>query len=561
METKPDRFKQATSRREFWGFAGVAIWFFSTYLNYNDTLMASGNWVTCFMFALGVSAILSAILFNKRTQALSALALYATPVVVLITAFDHLTPPAMNITLYILSGVLGGPILARRAYGMVRTAQPNKRFIRFMTVVAFGPIFNMVAFFIPETHVWLWYALVAAPLLLGWIGVRRIVPDMPESAMPQANAPKPWRSIIMITITIVLFHLSSMFSSTLHTFLFNIGTNDEFPLITFLAAYLPAFAFILFGWLSDKRWERQGFLVAMALVLVGLFVLLIPGHAYTVPVMSIADGLGGTYYEFFIISFSLYFFTSSKNPMLMAVLGLSIDLFSAGFAWTGITSPETWLLSRADDFDLRYIKELEPVLFAAMGICVALSIVIVLWIQMRNNERALGVVLTERLYGAAGDAASVPAAESEEVALPDTEAFENIGILAVEEQRIATLLIEGYTKGEISRKLKLPTGEVSESLTQIRNKITGRDTSFDTTDADTLLARAATEYKLTTREAQILRGFYEGKSNAEIAAEFFVSESTVKTHINNLFKKLPVKNRTEIREWLLAPGETAGELR
>ena len=76
--------------------------------------------------------------------------------------------------------------------------------------------------------------------------------------------------------------------------------------------------------------------------------------------------------------------------------------------------------------------------------------------------------------------------------------------------------------------------------------------------ADSLIAKAAETYSLTTRETHILRGIYEGKTNAEIAAEIFVAETTVKTHINNLMKKLPVAGRAEIREWLLKSGTTGG---
>lgn len=54
------------------------------------------------------------------------------------------------------------------------------------------------------------------------------------------------------------------------------------------------------------------------------------------------------------------------------------------------------------------------------------------------------------------------------------------------------------------------------------------------------------EYSLTDREKELCHYIYEGKSNAEIAETLFISESTVKTHIYNLYKKTGVKSRMEI---------------
>ncbi|BCJ37799.1 DNA-binding response regulator [Actinocatenispora thailandica] len=48
---------------------------------------------------------------------------------------------------------------------------------------------------------------------------------------------------------------------------------------------------------------------------------------------------------------------------------------------------------------------------------------------------------------------------------------------------------------------------------------------------------------LTERELQVLRGMSEGKSNAEIGRELFVSEDTVKTHARRLFRKLGARDR------------------
>lgn len=50
---------------------------------------------------------------------------------------------------------------------------------------------------------------------------------------------------------------------------------------------------------------------------------------------------------------------------------------------------------------------------------------------------------------------------------------------------------------------------------------------------------------LTTREKEVLKMVAEGSSNSQIAEKLYVREVTIKTHLNTIFKKLKVTNRTQ----------------
>ena len=56
----------------------------------------------------------------------------------------------------------------------------------------------------------------------------------------------------------------------------------------------------------------------------------------------------------------------------------------------------------------------------------------------------------------------------------------------------------------------------------------------------------AVRYALSPREREVARFALDGKTNAEIAATLFVTESTVKYHMRNALKKTGCKNRAEL---------------
>ncbi|GAB5554221.1 MAG: response regulator transcription factor [Saprospiraceae bacterium] len=61
----------------------------------------------------------------------------------------------------------------------------------------------------------------------------------------------------------------------------------------------------------------------------------------------------------------------------------------------------------------------------------------------------------------------------------------------------------------------------------------------------TLSSELIQKFGLSNREIEVLQLISAGYSNQEIADQLYVSLSTVKTHVSNLFSKLDVQRRTQ----------------
>jgi DNA-binding NarL/FixJ family response regulator len=61
---------------------------------------------------------------------------------------------------------------------------------------------------------------------------------------------------------------------------------------------------------------------------------------------------------------------------------------------------------------------------------------------------------------------------------------------------------------------------------------------------------------LTAREEDVLRAIAGGRTNGEIAAELYISEVTVKSHINHLFAKIGARSRAEAVRYAYEHGLT-----
>jgi DNA-binding NarL/FixJ family response regulator len=63
--------------------------------------------------------------------------------------------------------------------------------------------------------------------------------------------------------------------------------------------------------------------------------------------------------------------------------------------------------------------------------------------------------------------------------------------------------------------------------------------------------------ELTPRESEIVRYVASGLRNNEVAERLSITESTVKTHLNNIFQKLGLRDRLELTHYAIKTGMVA----
>jgi DNA-binding NarL/FixJ family response regulator len=96
-------------------------------------------------------------------------------------------------------------------------------------------------------------------------------------------------------------------------------------------------------------------------------------------------------------------------------------------------------------------------------------------------------------------------------------------------------------------------GMDSEDLIDAIHSVHGGKSRIPPAVAERLAERMRGQ-QLTERETDVLQLIVGGKSNRDIAAGLFISESTVKTHINSLLGKLGVSDRTQAATTALQRG-------
>jgi NarL family two-component system response regulator LiaR len=126
------------------------------------------------------------------------------------------------------------------------------------------------------------------------------------------------------------------------------------------------------------------------------------------------------------------------------------------------------------------------------------------------------------------------------------QSYPDIQVIALTSFGQEELVKAALQAGAISYLLK--NISASDLAQAIRAAYAGKSTLAP--EAARALINAATQpvpvgHDLTTREREVLALIVKGYSNIEIGEQLGVSPATVKNHLNNIFSKLHVTNRTE----------------
>lgn len=121
------------------------------------------------------------------------------------------------------------------------------------------------------------------------------------------------------------------------------------------------------------------------------------------------------------------------------------------------------------------------------------------------------------------------------------------------ENRYAAELISG-SGGKVGYLLKDRVAQVDEFLDAL-DRVAGGGTAFDPEVVRQLLSRTTRSNpleRLTPRERDVLELMAQGLTNARIAADLYISVSSVEKHINAVFDKLGLANSTGMSRRVMA---------
>jgi len=131
-----------------------------------------------------------------------------------------------------------------------------------------------------------------------------------------------------------------------------------------------------------------------------------------------------------------------------------------------------------------------------------------------------------------------------------TKRVKVIVVTASEQPRDALEAIRAGAHAVVFKRFAIET--LMEAIDTVRSGQVWMPASLQTHIAAEL--REPQPEPLTTREREVVRHVALGLRNAEVARKLFVSEDTIKTHLNNVFRKLGLRDRAQLTRYAIRVG-------
>ena len=164
-------------------------------------------------------------------------------------------------------------------------------------------------------------------------------------------------------------------------------------------------------------------------------------------------------------------------------------------------------------------------------------------VTLHNPDVVIMDIRMRRMNGLAATAAVAALPRPPKVLILTTFDLDEYVYEALAAGASGFLLKEGSPKEIIEAVRVVAAGEAMLSP-RTTKKLIGE---FVATRSNPRRTRALAQLELlSAREREIVTAVAQGKPNADIAGELFLSEATVKTHITRTFAKLDVSNRVQL---------------
>lgn len=518
--------KSATLRTEEVGFTCTFVWFLCAMLSYYEPFFSDTWTVLLFMLLLCIGLVGAALLWEKQPHLADRAVLYTAVLGAVCTGLIPFLPLFAGKIVFWLSALFMAFLLCRRLYGVLITARENIRFRAYIFAISIALVAHYIWMQIPLPFT-IKFPALSVMALLGLYGAGARLPEHLPKALPKfAGFNSPAR-LLRIAVIFVLLVLVNLLDTLIHAHVLTDSLNNN-NLLSFAIWAIVPLSYMFFAFFSDFKREQTGFIIGMALIFAGCFAALAPGGNILTAPLLLAGGFGGSVTEFYFLTMPLLFFNFSKKPQLVAVSGLVIHtLLSSALSWT----QHIWLpRALLQQFDRSVI------IFGAVCVMALLPLALSAWKQYKDAS------LISALLGLRKQTEN-----RESTPIPDMQAYENMDWIRSfdfleSEHRIASLLCEGLSRAEISEKLGMSAAQLSINLRRMQKKLGMRASVGQSPYA----LKAAKRYGLTARETEVFNELILGRSNAEISANLYIEESTVKTHVNKIMKKTGMNNRAEL---------------